>query len=111
MAGSLPCRSRPRRCSARNYLRRCRPAARSPNCVTSRARLDIGADLDRALAAVARGDSAIATAHLARHDAALATRAGAGPGTQTVLRARGRILALSEVLTEHAAYFDAGAPG
>jgi hypothetical protein len=28
---------------------------------------------------------------------------------QTVMRARGHILVISEVLTQHAAYFDAGA--
>jgi uncharacterized membrane protein YccC len=62
--------------------------------------------LDAALEAVARGDSAVATARLANLDAALAAR----PGT-AALRARGRILALSEALTQHAAYFDAKAPG
>jgi len=71
-------------------------------------RLNLGSDLDAALDAVARGDSVIATARLARLDAELASR----PGTMTAaLRARGLILAISEVLTQHAAYFDAGAPG
>ena len=36
----------------------------------------------------------------------LAARPGAA-----ALRARGSILAMSEALTQHAAYFDAGAPG
>jgi uncharacterized membrane protein YccC len=71
-------------------------------------RLDLGSDLDGALEAVARGDSAIATTRLARLDEALASRPG--PATAT-LRARGLILAISEVLTQHAAYFDAGEPG
>jgi uncharacterized membrane protein YccC len=71
-------------------------------------RLDLGSDLDAALKALARGDNAIATAGLARLDAVLASP----PGTTTAaLRARGVILAISEVLTQHAAYFDAGAPG
>jgi len=65
-----------------------------------------GADLDAALAAVARGNSAVATAKLAELDAALAARPGAA-----VQRARGLILAISGALTQHAAYFDAGAPG
>jgi uncharacterized membrane protein YccC len=73
-------------------------------------RLDLGADLDTSLAAVVQGHSTIATAHLARLDATLAARAGTGPETQTILRARGSILTLSEALTRHAAYFDAGAP-
>ncbi len=69
-------------------------------------RLGLGADLAPALAAVARGHSASAIAHLGHLDAALATRGGAGPLTQTVLRARGGILVLSETLTQHANYFD-----
>ena len=43
---------------------------------------------------------------LARLDEALASRPGAA-----ALQARGSILAMSEALTEHPAYFDAGAPG
>src|SRR5271165_5866612 len=69
-------------------------------------RLDLSSDLDAAFEALARGDNAIATARLARLDAALASR----PGIAT-LRARGLILAISEVLTQHAAYFGAGEPG
>ena len=68
------------------------------------------ADLDSVLAAVAQGDTASATAYLARLDEALAASAASEPGTQTVLRARTSILVLSEALTKHAAYFDAGAP-
>lgn len=72
---------------------------------------ELSASLDQALSALAQGESATATARLARLDAAFAARAGAGPEAQTVLRARGGILALSEGLTQHAAYFDeAGAP-
>jgi uncharacterized membrane protein YccC len=74
-------------------------------------RLDHDADLDPLLAAVAQGDTASATAHLARLDAALAGQAATGPDMQTRLRARGSILAISEVLTQHAAYFEAGEPG
>jgi uncharacterized membrane protein YccC len=73
-------------------------------------RLGLGADLGAAIAAVAQGDSAIAIANLARLDEVLAAAdAAGGPGAQTALRARAKILALSEALTEHAAYFDAGA--
>jgi hypothetical protein len=74
-------------------------------------RLDLGSDLDAALEAVARGSSALATAHLARLDQLLISLSGAGPGAPIALRARGSILAMSEALTQHAAYFDAGAPG
>jgi uncharacterized membrane protein YccC len=67
-------------------------------------RLDQGSELDTALEAVARGDSARAAAHLARLDDALASQPDAA-----ALRARANILAVSEALTRHAAYFDAGA--
>jgi uncharacterized membrane protein YccC len=69
-------------------------------------RLGVGADLERALTAVSQGKSVIAVAHLDRLDRTLAERAGITDG-QAVLRLRARILALSESLTEHAAYFDA----
>ena len=68
-------------------------------------RLDLGSHLDAALAAMARGDSAMTIVRLTRLDEALAARPGAA-----ALRARGSILAMSEALTQHAAYFDAGAP-
>ena len=69
-------------------------------------RLDLGSGLDAALEAFARGSSVITNARLADLDRALASRFGAA-----ALRARGLILAISEALTQHAAYFDAGAPG
>jgi uncharacterized membrane protein YccC len=72
-------------------------------------RLGFGTILDPALGALALGDSASATAHLDLLEAELAAGAGTGPAPQTVLRARGSILAISGVLTQHAAYFDAGA--
>jgi uncharacterized membrane protein YccC len=72
--------------------------------------LGLGSDLDAALAAMAHGNSALATARLARLDHLLVARPGAGPQTQLALRARSSILVISEALTEHASYFDAGAP-
>src|SRR6266478_1673437 len=60
-------------------------------------RLDLGLELDTALEAATRGDSALATARLARLDEALASRPGAA-----ALQARSSILAMSEALTEHA---------
>jgi uncharacterized membrane protein YccC len=74
-------------------------------------RLDLGSELDVALAAVAEGNSAVATTRLAVLDRVLASLAGAGTGTQAALRARGGVLAVSEALTQHASYFDAAAPG
>ena len=71
----------------------------------------LGSDLDAALAPLAQGNSALATARLARLDDALASLPSAGPGTPDALRVRGGILAMSEALTQHAVYFDAGAPG
>ena len=69
-------------------------------------RMDLGSELDAALEALRRGDVALATAHLDRLDDLLAAGRGAA-----ALRARGSILALSEVLTQHAGYFEAGEPG
>ena len=69
-------------------------------------RLGLGGHLEPALAAVARGNSAIATEQLAQLDAGLAAHAVIGPEKQTVLRARAGVSILSEALTQHAAYFD-----
>ena len=69
-------------------------------------RLGADADLEPALAAVAQGDSASATAILTRLDAALAGRVGDRAFTETVLRARGSVLALSELLAQHAGFFN-----
>jgi uncharacterized membrane protein YccC len=70
--------------------------------------LGADADLQPALTAVAEGDSATATAHLAHLDAALAGRVGDRPLTETVLRARSSILVLLELLAQHADYFNGG---
>ena len=72
-------------------------------------RLGLGPKLGLALAALAEGDSARAIAQLFLLDDLLATDAAGGPARQAVLRARGSILALTETLTKHAAYFDAEA--
>ncbi len=69
-------------------------------------RLDLGSGLDEALKALAGGNSAAAVAKLANLDDALAAR----PGT-AILQARAGLLVISEALTEHAVYFDEGAPG
>jgi uncharacterized membrane protein YccC len=72
-------------------------------------KLDLGSGLDAAFAAVAEGSSARAITHLGQVDAALAARSAAAPAMQEPMRARASVLALSEVLDRHAAYFDAGA--
>jgi uncharacterized membrane protein YccC len=74
-------------------------------------RIGFGADLGTALEAVAQGNSAAATNRFARLDRILLSLPGATSGVALALRARGRILALSELLTRHAEYFDAGAVG
>jgi uncharacterized membrane protein YccC len=71
-------------------------------------RLELHAELDTAFDALASGDSSVATERLARYDkrlAGLPTR----PGARLRLQARASILAMSEVLAEHTAYFDTGA--
>jgi uncharacterized membrane protein YccC len=66
--------------------------------------------LDAALDTIARGDSAVAAARLASVDRRLAALSGTRPGPRTRLRVRESLLALSEALTRHAAWFDARAP-
>ena len=72
--------------------------------------LGAAAELDAAFEAVALGNSAIAIAQLRQLDRRLASSPGSGQETLTALRARGRILVISEALAEHSSYFDAGAP-
>jgi len=72
--------------------------------------LGLGSDLDAALEALSQGNSAIATTQLDRLDDRLASHPGAGSEASLALQARGSILAITEALTEHASYFDAGAP-
>ncbi len=69
--------------------------------------LGLGPGLDAALEAFARGDGETATARLAHLDRLLASH----PAGPAALRARGRILAISEAITQHASYFGAGASG
>ena len=74
------------------------------------ARLGLAAELDAALAAFAQGNSAIAIARLHQLDRRLVSRPGTKPAAHLSLQARARILAISEVLAQHASYFNAGAP-
>jgi uncharacterized membrane protein YccC len=64
-------------------------------------RVDPGSELDAALEALGRGEIVVATARLDRLDDVLAAR----PNT-AALRARASILAMTEVLTQHGAYFE-----
>jgi uncharacterized membrane protein YccC len=68
-------------------------------------------ELDAALDAFAKGDTSAAAERLARLDRKLAAAPGAGPGARPRLRMRGQIIAISETLDRHAAYFDSGAGG
>jgi uncharacterized membrane protein YccC len=68
--------------------------------------MNLGSELDAALEALGRGNIALTTAHLDRLDDALASRPDSA-----ALRARGGILAMTEVLTQHFAYFAAGESG
>ena len=60
--------------------------------------------------AVALGNSAIAIAQLRQLDRRLASSPESSQETLTALRARGRILVISEAVGEHSSYFNAGAP-
>jgi uncharacterized membrane protein YccC len=64
-------------------------------------RLNMSTELDAALRAMARGNSAVAIASLGELNDALASRPDA-----VTLRARACVLAISQALTRHAAYFD-----
>jgi hypothetical protein len=72
-------------------------------------RFDLQDELDAALDAVARGDSALAIERLGRVDRMITVLPDTKPGAWIRLRARGSILAMSEALAQHAAYFDFGA--
>jgi uncharacterized membrane protein YccC len=63
-------------------------------------------DIDMALHALATGGSAAAIRRLADLDDRLAALPRIGPNGMARLRARSRILAVSEVLAQQAAYFD-----
>ena len=67
--------------------------------------LGLAPKLDAALAALAQGDSARVTAQLSQFAEALAAD---GPDADAVLHARSSILVLSEALTRHSVYFNAG---
>jgi uncharacterized membrane protein YccC len=71
-------------------------------------RFDQDVELDAALDAVANGDSSAAAERLARLDQRLAALPNTRPGARARLRARSSILAMSEALAQHAAYFDLG---
>ncbi|WP_170937156.1 MULTISPECIES: FUSC family protein [Rhodomicrobium] len=72
-------------------------------------RFDAQADLDEALQAIAEGRIRIAIERLVRLDRRLALLSRRSPGAPVRLRARGNILAMSEALQQHEAYFSAGA--
>jgi len=70
--------------------------------------LGLGAELDAALAALAQGHSAAATARFAELDRRLAALAESGPQAFLALRTRAMVLLVSDALVQHGAYFDAG---
>jgi len=67
-------------------------------------RLDLSAALGAALDVLARGNIASAITALADLDDLLAAA-----GIPSALRARARILTISQALSQHAAYFETGA--
>jgi uncharacterized membrane protein YccC len=76
-------------------------------CVAGRFGLE--AELEAALDALVQGDSRTTAERLAAFDRSLAAVPATRPGGWIRLRARGGVLAMSQALAEHAAYFDAGA--
>ena len=72
--------------------------------------LGMTTELDVALRLLAEGTSANAITRLHQLDRHLASASNTAPETDDVLRMRGRIVAISEVLAEHGSYFDSRAP-
>jgi uncharacterized membrane protein YccC len=72
-------------------------------------RFGLSGEVEVVLAAVARGDCAAATESLAGFDRVLTVLPDTMPGKRIRFRARGRVLALSEALAQHEAYFGASA--
>jgi hypothetical protein len=73
-------------------------------------RFYLDAEFDAMLDALARGDRSAANERLVRLDNRLAAALpGTKAGALVRLRARGNILAMSEALAQHTAYFDFGA--
>ncbi|HEV3192384.1 MAG TPA: FUSC family protein, partial [Polyangiaceae bacterium] len=70
--------------------------------------LGLAAGLKPALKALAQGHSSLASEELTRLDQDLTTKPQAERALRLALRARGNLLALSEVIAQHALYFDAG---
>jgi uncharacterized membrane protein YccC len=70
--------------------------------------LGLDAELDAALAALAQGLSAAATAQFAGLDRRLAALAESGPQAFLALRTRAMVLLVRDALVQHGAYFDAG---
>ena len=69
----------------------------------------VGAHLQPAFIALAEGRCAFATEALARVDHDLASRPLQGGSLKRAIRARASVLALTEILDQHAVYFCAGA--
>jgi hypothetical protein len=70
-------------------------------------RLGLASALEPALKALAQGHGSLASAELMRLDQDLATKPNGGAALRLALRARGNLLALVEVLAQHAPYFEA----
>jgi uncharacterized membrane protein YccC len=70
--------------------------------------LGLDAELDAALASLAQGHSAAATARFAALDRRLAALAESGSQAFLALRTRAMVLLVSDALVQHGAYFDAG---
>jgi uncharacterized membrane protein YccC len=74
------------------------------------AQLGTAAELDAALHDIALGHSTKAITKLHQFDDRLALKRETGTEATMALRARGRVLIISEAIAEHGQYFDAGAP-
>jgi hypothetical protein len=71
--------------------------------------LAVGPAFNAALAALVRGNSTMARTHLARLDHHLASLPDTVSEAHLPVQARASILAISEALAQHSAFFDSGA--
>ena len=108
-AGSRHCRTRPSRCSARNCWRRCRSAPRSSSFATWLHALARPRSSTQRLRPSRREIARSRSSGCVNSTSASASGPDGRPETVIALRARGRILVLSEALAAHGSYFDAGA--
>ncbi len=102
------CRTKPSRCNGAQLVAALFVGTEIIHLRRIAPQLGFVAELDSALDAFARGDSAAATIRLLALDQRLFSLSEADPQNSLLQRHRGEILAICDALVRHRAYFDAG---